>query len=67
MKDKFSDIKIIGFGLIALYVTSFLVYFFNLYSEQDEIRSAVMLGFFVILIVGSVAIILMKEWGRSPG
>lgn len=65
MKDKLSDIKIIGYSLIALYVTSFLVYFFNLYSEEHEIRSAVMLGFFVILIAGSVAIVLLKEWGRS--
>lgn len=65
MKDKFSDIKMIGYGLIVLYVTSFLVYFFNLYSDENAIRSAVMLGFFVILIVGSVALILLKEWGRS--
>ena len=49
MKDKFSDIKIIGYSLIALYVTSFLVYFFNLYTEENEIRSAVMLGFFRLL------------------
>lgn len=64
MKDKSSNIKMIGYGLIALYSVSSLIYFFNLYNEENDIRSAVMLGFFVILLTGSVAIVSLKEWGR---
>lgn len=65
MKNKFSEIKIIGFGLIALYTTSFFVYFLNFYNENMDFRASVMTGFFIVLIIGSIAIIRMKEWGRS--
>ncbi len=65
MKTKFSEIKVIGYCLLALYVTSFLVAAFHFYQEDSDVRSAIMTGFFMVLIVGCVAIIQMKEWGRS--
>jgi CheY-like chemotaxis protein len=64
--NKLSEIRLIGFGLIVLYATSLLVYLVNHdWVIQGDVRSAIMTAFFILLFVGSIAMVQLKEWGRS--
>ena len=65
MNNKFYNVEIIGFGLALLYSVSCLAFFNYLDIPEFKLRTMVYLVLFGLLCVGSVAVILLREWGRK--
>jgi CheY-like chemotaxis protein len=62
---KIYNIEIIGIGLAFLYAVSCLAFINYLNIPGYQVRSTVFLALFGLLSVGSVAVIMLKEWGRK--
>jgi len=65
MKTKIYNLEIIGFGLALLYATSCMVFVNYLVVPEFESRISIYVFLFGTLFVGSVGVILRKEWGRK--
>ena len=65
IKSRLSEIRLIGIGLTCLYGISLFVYLINFLQMGADARSMILTGFFVILVIGSIALINLQEWGRS--
>ena len=65
MQKKISDIKIIGYGLFVLYLTSLFIYWHSYPLSQFHEQALILLSLFTVLLIGSVGVIFMREWGRK--
>ncbi len=68
MHTKFKDIRIIGWLLAILYGTSLAVYlqsFSTTLITQISVRPVILSFLLTVLLIGSIAVIQLKEWGRT--
>ena len=68
MQTKFKDIQIIAAGLAFLYGTSlafYLQYFSTTAVNQIQVRPLIICVLLAVLLVGSIAVVQLKEWGRN--
>jgi twitching motility two-component system response regulator PilH len=62
---KVYDVKIIGCGLSVLYATSFLIFVKFLSIPGLQINTLFYIILFGVMLIGSLAVITLKEWGRK--
>ena len=65
MEKKVYNVEIIGFGLALLYATSCLIFLQYLNIPGFEQYTVIYGILFGALLVGSLAVIALKEWGRK--
>ena len=68
MPTKFKDIRVIGWFLTILYGTSLACYlqsFSTTLLTQIPLRPVILSLLLAVLLVGSIAVIQLKEWGRT--
>jgi len=64
MKNKLINIKTIGISLAALYAISLWVFLLLFRVPQFEMRNYIYALLFLALLIGSMAVIYLREWGR---
>ncbi len=65
MRKIISDVKLIGIGLAVLYAVSVFVFLGLLNIPEYEAKIAIYFVLFVGLFFASLAVALLKEWGRK--
>jgi len=65
MQKKIYNVEIIGCGLALLYATSCLMFVQYLNIPEFKLQTAVYVALFGLLLVGSIAVMTLKEWGRK--
>ena len=65
MKRIISDVKIIGTWLTVLYATSLLIFLGFIHIPGYKLRTIIYIILFTSMVVASLAVIMLKEWGRK--
>jgi len=63
-EKKIYSVEIIGFGLALLYATSCLMFLQYLNIPEFKLRTTVYVVMFGLLLIGSIAVVTLREWGR---
>jgi len=64
-QKKIYNVEIIGFGLALLYAISCLAFIKYLNIPETSTRTMIYVILFGTLFIGSIAVVLLKEWGRK--
>ena len=65
MKPRLSELKIIGYGLILLYTTSFVIYLQYLRLPDFEPYARGLLLLNAVLLLSALGVTQLKDWGRK--
>lgn len=65
MLKKVFDLKVIGSGLAVMYAISLLIFLQFVQVPEMQSRTLFYLFLFVLLFIGSLAVVALKEWGRQ--
>lgn len=65
MQKKIYNVEIIGFGLALLYATSCLIFLQYLNVPEFKFKIIIYVFLFGALLIGSLAVMTLKEWGRK--
>ena len=69
MPKRISYIKIIGYALTTLYAVSFWIFVIFIkipeYKTNTAISAWIYAGLFAALLIGALAVVMLKEWGRK--
>jgi len=65
VEKKKYNVRIIGFGLTLLYAVSCLAFIKYLNIPELGVQTTIYATLFGTLFIGSIAVILLKEWGRK--
>ncbi len=65
MEKKIYNVEIIGFGLTLLYAVSCLIFVKYLNIPEFKLRTIIYVVLFGALCIGSIGVMMHKEWGRK--